>query len=105
MRGELARASLNIADEESRDADVLKQAALNGMALDHKGRPGAPAVKIGCPATGPHVPWQMRGFANRAVRPRPVEPFIFLPARRQTGSTVRWACTSGANAQASEFAR
>jgi hypothetical protein len=80
VRGELARASLNIADEESRDADVLKQAALNGMALDHKGRPGAPAVKIGCPATGPHVPWQMRGFANRAVRPRPVERF-YLPAR------------------------
>jgi hypothetical protein len=76
VRGELARASLTIADDESRDADVLKQAALNGMALDHKGRPGAPAAKIGCPATGPHVPWQMRGFANRAVRPRPARAVL-----------------------------
>jgi len=38
----LAEALLSIASEDSRNAEVLKRAALERMALDYKDRPGGP---------------------------------------------------------------
>jgi len=95
-RLQLASALLSIASEDSRNAEVLKRAALERMALDYKDRPGG-ASSLRSPACGSQMGWraaaepvcnaprrrQTWGFSKRAARPQPVPGGYFAPRPRQ----------------------
>jgi len=106
-RLQLASALLSIANEESRNAAVLKRAALERMALDYKDRPAGSqhpsSSKLGAAASGAGsahagAPWQTWGFSKRG------SPGVIL-AKLSQGRVCRWAPHRGASAAPKTRAR